>query len=103
MNLAATDGREEGDFVAGMKRSIPRSKFLIARSHNGGAIFGEFGNALRIEGEEVLDGGSIVEVQRFFGLADNIFQTAKEEHFDANRLRNRGHTGIVARAAASGH
>ena len=86
MNLATAYGREESHFVAGVKRRIPSGKLLIARGHDGRAILGQFGNAIRIESKEVLDRGSLVEVKRLLGLAGNIFQAAEEKDLDADGL-----------------
>lgn len=103
MNLAAAYRREESNFVAGMQQGVPCSKLLIARCHHGRAVFGQLGNALRIEPKELLDRGSLVEVKRPLGLADNVFQAAEEKDFDANCLGDRRHKGIVARAGRSSH
>lgn len=96
--LTAADGREEGDFVAGVKRRVPRCELLIAGGDHGGAIFGELGNARRVEGEELLDGGSIGDFDRFLGMADDILQAAEEEDLNAQDLRDSGHKQIVSRA-----
>ena len=86
MNLATTNRREESDFVPRMKQGVPRSEFLIAGSHNGRAVLGQLGNALRVRSEELLDSGSVSNVQRFLELADNVLQAAKEQHLDADGL-----------------
>lgn len=86
MNLASADRREERYFVTRVKKRIPRGKFLISRSYDGRTVFGQLGNALRIEGKELFDRGRVIEVQKLFGLADNVLQAAEEKHFDANGL-----------------
>ena len=86
LNLAATYGREESYFVAGVQQGVPGCKFLIAGRNDGRAVFGQFGGALRIESKELLNRGSFVEVKRLLGLADDIFQEAEEKHLDAHGL-----------------
>jgi len=83
---AAAHGRKEGHFVAGAKRSVPGSKFLIAGSDHGRAVFCEFGNARRIESEEFLDGGGVGEIEELLGMAKDIFQAAKEQDLHADGL-----------------
>lgn len=46
---------------------------------------------------EMLEGRSFGEFERFLAAANDILQAAEEEHFDANRLGDSGHLGIVAR------
>ncbi len=99
---AAAHGRKESHFVAGAERSVPGSKFLIAGSDHGRAVFHEFRNARCIEGEELFYGRGIGEIEGFFGMADNIFQAAEEQDLHPDSLRNRGHKGIVTRAAVAG-
>jgi hypothetical protein len=94
--LATTDGRKEGDFVARTEGSIPGSEFLIEGSDDGGTEPCELGVSCGVEGEELLDGGGGVEVEGFFGVAGQIFETAKEEDFDANGLGDGSHNWIVA-------
>lgn len=86
LNLAAADRREESDFVARMEQGVPSCKLLISGSDDGRAIFGHLGNTLRIKSKELFDRGSIVNVQRFFRLADNIFQSPEEQYLDAYGL-----------------
>lgn len=87
MALSATaDGREEGDFIAGVKPGVPCGKFLVTRRHHGRAIFLELGNALGIESEELLDRAHLREVQGFFRLPHDIFQAAEEKDPHADGL-----------------
>jgi len=97
-DLAAAHGREEGDFVTGVKRCVPRSELLIVGSDDRRAVFCKFRNALGVECEELLNGGGFRDFERFLGMANDVLQTAKEEDLHANRLRDRRHRGIVARA-----
>lgn len=83
---ATAHWRKESHFVAGVERGVPGSEFLIARSDHGRAVFGKFGKAAGIDGEELLDGGSVSKIQRFLDMADDVFQTAEEEDLDANSL-----------------
>lgn len=103
LNLAAAYRREERYFVAGLQQGVPGGKLLIARGHDGGTVFGQLRDSLRIECKELLDCGCLVEVKRILGLADNVFQAAEEKDLDANSLGDRRHKGIVARAAESSH
>jgi len=80
-----------------VKRRVPSRKFLIARGHDGGAVLGEFGNALGIERKELLNREGVSKVEGFLGAADDIFQAAEEQDFHANGLRDRRHKRIVAR------
>jgi hypothetical protein len=89
--LAAAHGREEGDFVAGVERSVPGGEFLVAGGDERGAKFCEFGNLRDKVGEELLDGGGIRNLQRFLGVAGNFLKAAEEEDFDADGLGNRWH------------
>lgn len=57
---AAAHGREERDFIAGMKRGIPRGKFLVARSDERRAVFGEIRMARGVESEELFDRRGVV-------------------------------------------
>lgn len=84
--LATAYWRKERNFVAGMERSIPGSEFLVARSDNGGAILGKRRNALGIESKELLDGGGVRKLKGFFGLPDDVFQTAKEQNLHSDGL-----------------
>jgi hypothetical protein len=93
--LAAADGREEGDFVAGMERSVPGSEFLVAGSNDGRTEFREFGIFCGVEGEELFDRGVVREIEGLFRVTGKIFETAEEEDFDANGLGDRGHDWIV--------
>jgi hypothetical protein len=83
---AAAHGRKEGDFIAGMERGVPGGEFLIARSDDGGAVFGEVGNALGEKSEELLDGGGVLEFHGIFGAAQEFFEAPKEKDFDADGL-----------------
>lgn len=99
---SAADGRQKGHFVAGMERRIPRSEFLIARSHDGRSVFDKFRNPRDVSGKELLDGGSVAKIQRFLGVADDIFQAAEEQDLYTSTLGNKGHRRIVARAYRCG-
>lgn len=83
MDLTAADRREESDFVARMEQGVPSSKLLISGSDDGRAVFGHLRNTLRIKSKELFDRGSIVDVQRLFRLADNVFQSPEEQHLNA--------------------
>jgi len=83
-----------------MEHRIPSDKFLVAGGHDGGAVFGKLRNTRGIQGEKLLDGGSIGEVQRFPGLPDDIFQTSEKQDLYVHALRDRGHTRIVAQGGA---
>ena len=98
---ATADGWEEGDFITRMEHGIPSGKLLIAGSEDGGAVFGELRNALRIKSKELFDRGGLSEVQRFFRLTDHVFQAAEEKDLYADGLRDRSHKRIVARAGRS--
>ena len=97
---AATDGWKERDFIARINHRIPRGKFLIARGHDGRAIFGKLGKARGIPGEKLFDGGGIGKVQRFLRVPDDIFQASEKQDLDAYALRDSSHTGIVAHGGA---
>ena len=97
---ATTDGWKESDFVARIDHRIPSRKFLVARGHDGRAIFGKLRKVAGIPGEKLLDGGGIGKVQRFLGVPDDIFQASEKQDLDAYALRDSGHTGIVAHGEA---
>lgn len=90
-NLAAAHRREKSDFVAGVKRSIPRRKLLIARGDQRRAVLGEVRDARDVKSEELLDGRALGDFKRFFGKANGVFQAPKEQHLHANRLRDGRH------------
>jgi hypothetical protein len=92
---AAAHGREESDFVAGVERSVPGGEFLVAGSDERRAEFCELGMARGVESEELFDGGGFGGGEGFLGVADDFFQTAEEEDFEANGLGNGGHGEIV--------
>jgi len=52
--------------------------------------------------EQVFDGCAIGEIGGLLGVADNFFETPKEEHFDVNGGRRSSHREIVARPASRG-
>jgi len=95
--LAAAHGREEGDFIAGVERSVPGGEFLVAGGDERGAEFCELGMAGGVESEELLDGGGVGGGDGFLGVAEDFFEAAKEEDFEANGLSDGGHGGIVTR------
>jgi len=70
---------------------------LIAGGYERRAILPELWMASSAGAKEMLEGRSFGEFQRFLAAADDILQAAEEEHFDANRLGDSGHQGIVAR------
>ena len=84
--LTTTDGWKEGNLVARMERSIPGSEFLIARSDNGGAEFCELGIFSGVKSKELFDCGGVGNVQGFFSMSSEVFETAEEEDLDANGL-----------------
>jgi hypothetical protein len=77
--LAATHGREKGNFIAGMERSGPRSKFLVARGYQRSAETSEFRVIHSIVGEKRLDRRAIGELDGIFGLADDFFEPSEEK------------------------
>jgi len=95
--LAAAHGREEGDFVAGMESRVPGGEFLIAGGHQRGAEVSQVGIPGGKVGKELLDRSSVGKLKRFLGVADDFLESAKEEDFDADGLRNRWHRRIVTR------
>jgi len=94
---AAAHGRKEGDFVAGVERSVPGGEFLVTGGDERGAEFCELGMAGGEKGEELFDGGGVGGSDGFFGVAEDFFQAAEEEDFDANGLGDGWHGGIVTR------
>jgi hypothetical protein len=98
LNLAAAHRREKSDFVARVEYRVPRSKFLIARSHDRRAIPGEFRSAGNIHRKELFDGHGVREAEGFLGVPDNIFQTAEKQDLHTHSLGDRGHSKIVTRA-----
>lgn len=93
--LTTTDGRKEGNFVAGMERGIPGSEFLVVRGDNRRAKFCEFGILLGVESKELFDCSGVGKVNGVFCVAGKIFETAEEQDLDANGLRDGGHNWIV--------
>lgn len=93
--LATAYGRKEGNFVAGTERGIPGGKFLVARGNDRGTELCEFGIFCGVEGEELLDGGGVGEIEGLFRVTGKIFETAEEEDFDADGLGDSGHDWIV--------
>jgi len=55
-----------------------------------------------VMGEELLDARAVGELDRIFGAADDIFEAAEKEDFDAHGLRSGWHKRIVTRAAGGG-
>jgi hypothetical protein len=55
-----------------------------------------------VESKKLLDGGGVGGVDEVLGLANQIFQTAEEEDFEASGLGNGVHRGIVTRARGWG-
>jgi len=98
LNLAAAHRREKSDFVARVEYRVPRSKFLIARSHDRRAILSEFRSAGGIHSKELFDGHGVREVEGFLGVPDNIFQAAEKQDLHTHSLGDRGHSKIVTRA-----
>lgn len=48
-----------------------------------------------VAGKEIFDGRTFGEIDGFFGVADNFFQTAEEEDLDANCGGGGWHRRIV--------
>lgn len=65
---------------------MPGDEFLIARSDDRRTVFCEFRDALGEENEELFDGCGVLEFDGVLGAAQELFQPAKEEDFDANSL-----------------
>jgi hypothetical protein len=90
-NLATAHRRKESDLVAGVKRRIPRCKFLIARSDERRTVLGEVWEARNVESEKLLDGRGLGDFERFLGKTDDVFQAPEEQHLHANRLGDGRH------------
>jgi len=84
----------------GAQRRIPRGEFLISGSNERRAKSRQLRVALGQIGKQRLDCGTIGKFAGFFGQADHILQTAKEEDFDANGLCSYRHRLIVSRRLA---
>ena len=95
--LAATYGREKSYFIPGMKRSAPRSKFLIARSDQRCAEACEFGVTRAVVREKHFDRRAVWEFDRVFALADDFLEAAEEKHLYARGLGRKAHKRIVTR------
>jgi hypothetical protein len=98
----SADWGKKSDFIAGVQCRAPGGEFLIARSDQRGAEAGELGMARAVMGEELLDARTVGEVDGIFRAADDFFEAAEEENFNAHGLRNRRHRRIVARAVGGG-
>ena len=99
---AAAHGREESDFVAGVEWSVPGGEFLVAGGDERRTKFCELGMARGVKSEELFDGGRVGGGKGFLGMADDFFETAEEEDFEADRLGNSGHGEIVTCMAGWG-
>lgn len=85
-----------------MEGSVPGGEFLIAGGDERGAVFCELGIAGGVQGEELFDGRGAGGFNPFLSAADDFFEAAEEEDFDANGLGNGGHRGIVTRIDGCG-
>lgn len=97
---ATADRRKKGDFVAGVERSTPGSKFLIAGGHQRTAIADKLRMALGAAGEQFLDGSAFGDVEVVLSSAHNFPEAAEKEHLDANGWRSLFHLEIVTCGAA---
>lgn len=82
--LATADGREESDFIAGMKGGAPCSELPIARGYQGGAILLKAGITRSVLREERFDIRIGLNIKRFLGAPGNFFKAAKEENLHAD-------------------
>src|SRR5271168_115151 len=78
-----------------MKRSVPRRKFLVARSHQRTPKVQQLVVPDGINGKKLFDGRSVRDLRRILPMAHQLFQSAKKEHLHTNCLRNRAHVLIV--------
>ena len=104
---AAAYWGKKGDFVAGLERSVPGGKFLIAGCDQGCAVAREFRATRNKLREEVFDARTGCQLDRFLRTAGNFFQASEEEGLYADRRFYVGgchaaHQGIVTRCAPRG-
>jgi hypothetical protein len=76
--LAATDRREESDFIVGGEGSGPSGEFLVPRGDEGSSKVGEPGMAGCVAGEKRLDWRAIGNINRVFGTAENFLKATEE-------------------------
>ena len=81
---ASTNRRKESDFVVSGERRGPRGELLIAGRDEGRAKTGEGRMGCRVTSEERFDRGACSDIHGIFGAADDFFDSAEEENFDAD-------------------
>ena len=104
MDLASAPayGRKKRDFVAGIKRSVPGSEFLVPGRYQRTTVAGEFRAARNKLREEVFYAGAGCELHRFLRTSCNFLKPAEKKDLYADCRFYVGwchaaHTGIVTR------
>ncbi len=92
---AAAYGREEGNFVAGMKSRVPRCELLITGGDQRRAVLFQFGVMAGVLGKKRFDIGLDRKVYGLLGTPEDFFQAAEKQDLDADGLGNGRHETIV--------
>jgi hypothetical protein len=88
---AAAYGRQEGNFIAGVKSGVPRCELLIAAGDQGRAVLFQFRVMAGVLCKKRFDIGLDRKVYGFLGTPEDFFQAAEKQDLDADRLGNGRH------------
>ena len=92
---ATTYGREEGNFIAGMKSGVPGRELLIAGGDQRRTVLFQFRVMAGVLGKKRFDIGLDSKVYGFMGTPEDFFQAAEKQDLDADRLGDGRHETIV--------